>query len=98
MYAMSPDSGVRFCGCCRVCVMMLWYGVDSVCSVANGLVFMVVVLDMVVLFMDWNGGLEYLVCGLTWFHDDGAVIACPAPLMGCRGCVRGFGCRFGWWW
>lgn len=39
--------------------MMLWYGVDSVCSVANGLVFMVVVLDMVVLFMDGNGGLEY---------------------------------------
>ena len=56
MYAMSPDSGVRFCWCCCFCVMMLRYGVDSVCSVANGLALMVVVLDMVVLFiMDGYG-------------------------------------------
>ena len=52
---------MRFCECCRVCVMMLWYGVDSVCSVANGLALMVVVLDMVVLFMD---GLCGYVVGL----------------------------------
>ena len=70
MHVVCNGSGVRFCGCCCFCVMMPWYGVGIVCSVANGLVFMVVVLDMVVLFMDGNGGLEYLVCGLTWFHDD----------------------------
>lgn len=64
MHVVCNGSGLRLCGFCCVRV---WYDtvvcVDGVCSVANGLAFMVVVPDMGVLFHSWDG------CGFwdIWF-------------------------------